>query len=170
MRGLESTSDLMARSGLGRHIVKWMWRHGFDPAALLPGKREGTMVKYWRTADFDLMVEERLRWGFFERGRDGEIVVVVGEKDRIGMRGEDPVPPISLSARPVRARGGVGLDPAKIARERASRATRRAQLESAPVSVKDLDYLATRAGERRRSGNTVGTTEVIMAKAKHGGG
>jgi hypothetical protein len=41
----------------------------------------------------------------------------------------------------------------------------RRQIESAPVAVSDIDYLATRAGERRAKG-TVGTTSTIFARAK----
>jgi hypothetical protein len=41
----------------------------------------------------------------------------------------------------------------------------RRQIESAPVAVSDIDYVATRAGGRRAKG-TVGTTSTIFARAK----
>lgn len=39
------------------------------------------------------------------------------------------------------------------------------QIDRAPVTCADIDYLATRAGERRARG-TVGTTSAILARAK----
>lgn len=53
------------------------------------------------------------------------------------------------------------FDYAKHAMERARI---RRQLDNAPVAAADLDYIASRAGERRRRGQTVGQTAHVLGE------
>lgn len=143
---------------------KVMWNHGFDPVDESHGRDlGGGPTLHWRRGDVDVVLEERHRWGFdipsvfSTAGRDHWGLAPRASINSMRVGRFDHVPaPCSFDPEAARAR-----------REKTS-----AQLAAAPVAAVDIDYIATRAGERRGSRGLrtgVGPTEHILADTKASG-
>lgn len=163
MTVVENTKEAAFRLGISAtHLRNWMWAHGFDPIG-----KDG-LVFLWSREQIDQMIQERIRWKFVRPVDDGTVRIVevnehVWEKDQNPISSV-PSPRPSLTW-PI-PRESIPLDSEKLERNRQQAATRTKQLESAPVDVKDIDYLASRAGHRRRRGQTLGITEMMVKERR----
>ena len=137
-----------------------MWNHGFAPVA-------GSDEQQWLCSDFKQMIDERVRWGFLVV--DGASYLTELQASQKPKR--VPVEPYE-APKPVAAPvDRWGFDEAKYQAHEALNRRLRTQLADAPVLARDLDYLASRAGERRpRRNRGVGPTEMILKKTQHKNG
>ena len=121
--------------------IKRMWAHGFDPVRV-----DGERGHWWDVALVQQVIEERRAWGLDERERELEQQEAERARAKASRAayhaalaaGEPPTYDYLAAPRPY------DYEAARDRRERIAR-----QLESAPVTAADLDYVATRAGERR---------------------
>lgn len=141
-----------------------MWNHGFDSVVDWRGE-------VWLIDEFQQMLAERIRWGFLKDFGDGQY-----EKDTAQIKRRLPVEPVAKYEPPVTReqpqmteaeREAYHTFAAKCAAHEEYNRRVRDQLKSVPVSAQDLDYLATRAGERRRRGDTSGVTTLIVQREKN---
>lgn len=139
---------------------RWMWNHGKDPV-----DRRGRAFLYSR-ADVEQVKQERIDWRLDDPTRiasfiDDDVIARAVERQRLREAGLLP------SAKKPRRLSVEQIEAMQAGRERA-RNVQRPSLpsDSQPVSCSDIDYLAFRAGERRRRGQSYGQTEHMMKGAK----
>lgn len=140
-------------------VRRIMWAHGFDPVEDNPDGAKRVRPK-WKRSQVEQVRQERIDWKIYDpRGKEHE------DRPGFSYSRSDPAAP-DAPFDPVFTRISEAPDqrPAIDRAERRARLTE--ELSAAPVQAADIDYLATRAGERRGRGARVSVTGEKLKEAR----